>query len=99
LQDTSCDEDKIEIWFMHGWSDEVFVVVKDLSDIDIDVVHSITGFEQILALKAEGKRWSEKSAEAFIKALEDDGASDGPEGGLAYSTRKNGLYVSCDFKK
>jgi len=98
LQTTVPEAHVIEIHFVGGAPIEAIVCVEDLNDIDIADVHSIVDFDTMYVYKAERKRWTQKSAGAFIEDLRNDLEFDGCKVDLQYSFQRNQLIIDCGME-
>ncbi len=72
MQDPESEDEKMKISFTGGYPEDVFVYVDILQDVDLVDVHSMISFTQMEVTQAENMKWTEKSAEAFFKGVEND---------------------------
>jgi hypothetical protein len=95
LQKRKNDVKKMAIHFLHGNPYEIIVFVETLNDIDIADVFGMIKFGEMHVFKGKNKRWTKKSAETFIKELENDLACDGYEARFNYDYSKDTLEIAC----
>ena len=95
LQTPASVDHMMEIHFVGGAPIEAIVCVESLNDIDVADVHGLIDFDMMFVYKSGRKRWSNKSAEAFIKELEDDLEYDGSRADLKYSFNGSQLVIDC----
>jgi len=98
LQGMLKDEDEIELRFVGGEPDGVYVYVSCLNDIDLDDVHSITGFHTLLSYREGGKKWTKRTAKSFIEEVRSDLEYDGDEVKLKYTLYENLMDITCEIR-
>lgn len=95
MQKGKNDGNKMAIHFIHGNPSEIIVFVETLNDVDIADVFEMINFQEIHVYKGKNKRWTKKSADIFMKELENDLAFDGYKAGFEYGYDKNELEIAC----
>ncbi len=98
LQKAGLDEDNLEFQFSGDMYDTC-LFVRDVSKIDLSVVHDLTEFGTIAISRGDGKKWSIKDAEAMINDVRNDLEFDFGNVSLEYIIKKNSLQVSCHVKE
>lgn len=99
LQTPAPEDHMMEIHFVGGAPIEAIVCVESLNDVDVADVHGLIDFDMMFVYKAGRKRWSNKSAEAFIKELKDDLECDGSRADLKYSFNGSQLVIECTIEE
>jgi hypothetical protein len=96
MQGGKNDHGRMEIRFLGGNPLEVYVLVDNLHDIDIADVLGITDFKMIHVYLRDGTKWSQKSAMAFLAAVNDDLAFDGMKATLDFGYKNDLLAIKCN---
>lgn len=95
LQGPVPGKNTVEIHFVGGAPIEVIVCVEDLGDVDVGEVHSLVGFDAMYIYKSGRRRWTRKSADAFIMGLRGGLGSGWPGVDLKHSFNGNQLIIEC----
>lgn len=87
----------MELRFLGGNPEEVFVLVEHLGDVDIADVYGINEFKEIYIFKGKNKRWTNKSVKETLEAIKDDLEFDGFIAKFKYKFSNANLLITCSI--